>query len=231
MNNPGLKTTEEPFHKNEIAETRGFQLDESNNSPSPTLEKNLTDNGKTSDRGETSIMAYHSEGDTIKARSGNPKELYPFSVQRDVRDSRHGDLAFSAKTAEGIFYLQPSNLPAEYNLTEIICDADNKLTFRYSHTVTNQDIAVSLASLETDDPNLQSMSSLPTSENHRSISSANDATYDRDISNTVSWSLPYKGLSLSITVTGDLSTEELTRIAQSIQFKEAQGDDSMEELE
>jgi hypothetical protein len=233
LNHFGLKTTEESYHKNEIAETRGSQADEANNSPSPAPKRDLTDNGKTSDRGEASIMAYHSEEGTSKARWGDPEELYPFSV-RDVRDSRHGDLAFRAKTAEGIFYLQPSNLPVEYNLTEIICDANNKLTFRYSHTVTNQDITVSLADLEMEDPTLESMSSLPKSEYVRSISSANDAAHDQDTqdtSNTISWNLPYKGLSLSITVTGNLSAEELTRIAQSIQFKEAQGNDSMEELE
>lgn len=241
LNNIGLKNldnmTEEQYHKYGITAPEECKTDELNDS-SPSIPGTgiINDKKSTGNSDVASITPYQPGEDADAIRTANPRELHPISAQRDARDLGQDNLTLKGKTAEGEFYLQPSNLPADYTLAEIICDSEDTLTFGYFNTLTGQKVTISLANVKIESPLLDNRAALNKPEaaiSAKSLSSTHDSDgpVNEQDTNTMNWNLPYKDLSLTITLTGNLSLKELTRIADSIQFKEAQNHDITEDPE
>lgn len=147
------------------------------------------------------------------------------SVSLDLPPSKQ----VSPAPSSGVFYLQPYNLPGSYRLAAIISDVEDNLTFVYKKAETGEEISLRIS------PQSRDKSEAGTAEKTAEekllrreavIMGAGESTVSApEDASSISWNINYNNDNYSVTLSGNLPSDELAQIAASIKFKEGNNDD------
>lgn len=164
---------------------------------------------------------YNGENRNVKKYEKNEEK----SASLDLPPSKQ----VSPAPSSGVFYLQPYNLPGSYRLAAIISDVEDNLTFVYKKAETGEEISLRISPQSKDKSEVGTAEKTAEEKSLRReavIAGAGESTVPApEDASSISWNINYNNDNYSVTLSGNLPSDELAQIAASIKFKEGNNDD------